>query len=87
MLVLLTTDPHVEMLGHMFAGLERTPRDFFGLCTKIGFISFFVRLIRCSPHEASLNKPKHFGSKWAASHSYHTAGLDTIFSHIYLLER
>ena len=40
MLVLLTTDPHVEMLGHMFAGLERTPRDFFGLCTKIGFIFF-----------------------------------------------
>ena len=59
----------------------------FGLCTKIGFIIFFVRLIRCSPQEASLNKAKHFGSKWPASHSYHTPGLDTIFSHIYFLVR
>ena len=40
MLVLVTTDPHVEMLGHMFAGLERIPRDFSGLCTKMEFIAF-----------------------------------------------
>ena len=29
LVLLLTTDPHVEILGHMFAGLERTPQDFF----------------------------------------------------------
>ena len=28
MLVLLTTDPHVEMLGHMFAGLDHARSDF-----------------------------------------------------------
>ena len=69
MLVLLTTDPHVEMLGHMFAGLERTPRIFFWVVHKDGICHFFVRLIRCSAQEASLNKPKHFGLKWATSQS------------------
>ena len=69
MLVMLTTDPHVEMLGHMFAGLERTPRDFSLVLHKDRIYHFIVRLIRCSPQEASLNKPKHFGSKWAASDS------------------
>ena len=69
MLVLLTTDPHVEMLGHMFAGLERTPRDFFGVLHKDRIYHFFVRLIPCRPQKSSLNKTKCFGLKLVASHS------------------
>ena len=69
MLVLLTTDPHVEMLGHMFAGLERTPRIFFLVCAQRWDLSFFCPVDRCSAQEASLNKPKHFGLKWATSQS------------------
>ena len=40
LVLLLTTDPHVEMLGHMFAGLERTQRDFFWVEHKDGIYHF-----------------------------------------------